>query len=84
MNNEIINLKKIIRYRTLYSGTKETDFIYNRIIINKLDHLTKKELLLLSSLFVEISDNDIFNLLTKQSKPPIKYKDLINKLINET
>ena len=84
MNDEITNLKKIIRYRSLYSGTKETDFIYKRIIIDKLDNLNKEELLLLSSLFNEISDNVIFNFLTKKSKPSIKYQDLINKLINET
>jgi len=84
MNDEITNLKKIIRYRSLYSGTKETDIIYKRIIIDKLDNLNKDELLLLSSLFNEISDNVIFNLLTKKSKPSIKYQDLINKLINET
>ena len=84
MNDEITNLKKIIRYRSLYSGTKETDIIYKRIIIDKLDNLNREELLLLSSLFNEISDNVIFNLLTKKSKPSIKYQDLINKLINET
>ena len=82
MNDEITNLKKIIRYRSLYSGTKETDIIYKRIIIDKLDNLNKEELLLLSSLFNEISDNVIFNFLTKKSKPSIKYQDLINKLIN--
>ena len=84
MNDEITNLKKIIRYRSLYSGTKETDIIYKRIIIDKLDNLNKEELLLLSSLFNEISDKVIFNFLTKKSKPSIKYQDLINKLINET
>ena len=84
MNDEITNLKKIIRYRSLYSGTKETDIIYKRIIIDKLDNLNKEELLLLSSIFNEISDNVIFNFLTKKSKPSIKYQDLINKLINET
>ena len=71
MNDEITNLKKIIRYRSLYSGTKETDIIYKRIIIDKLDNLNKEELLLLSSLFNEISDNVIFNFLTKKSKPSI-------------
>ena len=83
MNDEIANLKKIIKFRSLYSGTKETDFLYKKVIIDKLDNLTKKELLLLSNLFNEISDNDIFNLLTRKSKPSIKYQYLINKLINE-
>ena len=43
MSDEITKLKKIIRYRILYSGTKETDFIYKRIIFDKLDILNKKE-----------------------------------------
>ena len=84
MNDEIKNLKKIIKYRSLYTGTKETDFLYKKVIIDKLDNLNKKELLLLSNLFNEISDHVIFNFLTKQSKPSTKYKDLINKLINES
>ena len=84
MNDEITNLKKIIRYRSLYSGTRETDFIYKRVIFDKLDILNKKELLLLSSLFNEISDNDILNLLTRKTQPSIKHQNLIDKLINET
>ena len=83
MNEEIINLKKIIRYRLSYSGTKETDILYHKMISNKLDNLNKKELLLLSNLFNEISDIEIFNILTNKLKKPTKYKDIINKIINE-
>ena len=83
MNEEIINLKKIIRYRLSYSGTKETDILYRKMFLNKLDNLSKKELLLLSNLFKEISDIEIFNIITNKSKKPPKYKDLINKIINE-
>ena len=83
MNEEIFNLKKIIRYRLSYSGTKETDILYRKMILNKLDNLNKKELLLLSNLFNEISDIEIFNILTNKLKKPPKYKDIINKIINE-
>ena len=83
MNEEIINLKKIIRYRLSYSGTKETDILYNKMISNKLDNLSKEELFLLSNLFKDISDIEIFNILTNKSIKPPKYKDLINKIINE-
>ena len=83
MNDEIIKLKKIIRYRLSYSGTKETDILYCKMISNKLDNLTKEELLLLSNLFNEISDIEIFNILTNKLKKPPKYKDIINKIINE-
>ena len=83
MNEETINLKKIIRYRLSYSGTKETDIIYNKMISNKLDNLSKEELFLLSNLFKDISDIEIFNILTNKAIKPPKYKDLINKIINE-
>ena len=83
MSEEIFNLKKIIRYRLSYSGTKETDILYRKMILNKLDNLNKKELLLLSNLFNEISDIEIFNILTNKLKKPPKYKDIINKIINE-
>ena len=83
MNEETFNLKKIIKYRLFYSGTKETDILYRKMFLNKLDNLSKKELLLLSNLFKEISDVEIFNIITNKSKKPPKYKDLINKFINE-
>ena len=83
MNEEIINLKKIIRYRLSYSGTKETDILYHKMISNKLDNLSKEELILLSNLFKNISDIEIFNILTNKLKKPPKYKDLINKIIDE-
>ena len=83
MNEEIINLKKIIRYRLSYSGTKETDILYNKMISNKLDNLSKEELFLLSNLFKDISDIEIFKILTNKLIKPPKYKDLINKIINE-
>ena len=83
MNEETINLKKIIRYRLSYSGTKETDILYNKMISNKLDNLSKEELFLLSNLFKDISDIEIFNILTNKSIKPLKYKDLLIKIINE-
>tara|TARA_B110000438_G_C15756154_1_gene625190 strand:+ start:1235 stop:1486 length:252 start_codon:yes stop_codon:yes gene_type:complete len=83
MNIEIFNLKKIIRYRLSYTGTKETDILYKKMILNKLDLFNSNELLLLSELFNEISDLEIFNILTNKEKKPYKYKKLIDKIINE-
>ena len=83
MDEETINLKKIIRYRLSYSGTKETDILYKKMIVNTLDTLNYAELYLLSNLFNDISDIEIFNILTNKLKKPLKYKDLINKIINE-
>tara|TARA_B110000495_G_scaffold186720_1_gene185498 strand:+ start:216 stop:467 length:252 start_codon:yes stop_codon:yes gene_type:complete len=83
MNDKVLNLKKLIRYRISYTGTKETDILYERLILGKLDNLIEDELLLLSQLFTEISDIDIFNILTNKSKIPLKYNKIINKIINE-
>lgn len=83
MNDKINKLKKIIKYRLSYSGMKETDIIYKRLILDKLDNLSKKELETLSILFNEVADIEIFNFLTKKSEVPLKYKYLIKKIINE-
>jgi len=83
MNEEIINLKKSIKYKLSYSGTKETDILYQKLILKKIDKLDKKNLLLLISLFKEFSDIEIFAILTNNSEKPHKYKDLINKIKNE-
>lgn len=83
MKQENKNLKKIIKYRLSYSGTKETDIIYQRLFFDKLDNFDNAELLKLSELFNEISDIEIFNILTKKKEIPTKYKEIINKIINE-
>ena len=82
MNEKNIILKKAIKYRISYSGTKETDILYKKIILNKLNNLDKKELLLLSKLFNEISDLELFDILTNKLTKPVKYKELLEKLIN--
>ena len=76
-------LKKIIIYRLSYSGMKETDILYKKTILDKLDLLDTDELQLLSTLFNEISDSDIFNMLTKKIPISDKYNNLINKILNE-
>ena len=86
MNEKNIHLKKIIRYRASYSGMKETDLLYKRLILNKLDTLDSTELLLLSNLFNEIPDAEIFNILTNKFKKKNQsntFKKLIDKIINE-
>ena len=75
------SLKKIIKYRSNYSGTKETDLLYKKFIINKIDQFTNFELIKLSSLFKEVSDIDIFLILTNKIQPKKKYKNLFNKIM---
>ena len=83
MINDTAKLKKIIRYRLSYSGTKETDILYKKMILDKIDIFNTAELLLLSNLFNEISDIDIFNILTNKLNRPKKYQKLMNKIANE-
>ena len=64
--SDIEILKKRILYRCYYSGTKETDLIYLKLIVNKIDQLKYQELIQLSNLFKEVSDTDIFLILTNK------------------
>ena len=76
-------LEKILKYRLSYSGTKETDILYNKLILGKLNNFKNEELNLLISLFDEYSDDDIFSFLTNKDHPPIKFKSLISKILYE-
>jgi succinate dehydrogenase flavin-adding protein (antitoxin of CptAB toxin-antitoxin module) len=83
MINEKVKLKKIIKYRLSYSGTKETDILYKRMILDKIEMFNNKELFLLSNLLNDISDIDMLNILTNKVLIPRKYKELMSKIINE-
>ena len=77
---KIKRLKKQIIYRCLYTGTKETDLLYKKLIVNKIDTLAPNELYQLSNLFNEVSDTDIFLILTNNKNPNSKYTNLFKKL----
>ena len=77
---ELNSLKKIIKYRSTYSGTKETDILYKKYFINNLNNLDKKELNLLKLLFDIYSDDEIYNILTKKVKANLKFKKLFDKI----
>ena len=76
-------LEKILKYRLSYSGTKETDILYKKLILGKLNNFLNEELNLLISLFDEYSDDEIFGFLTNKDEPPMKFKKLISKIIYE-
>ena len=76
-------LEKILKYRLSYSGTKETDILYNKLILGKLNNFKNEELNLLISLFDDYSDYDILGFLTNINDPPIKFKSLISKILYE-
>ena len=77
---ELNSLKKIIKYRSSYSGTKETDILYKRYFVKNLEKFNKKELNLLVSVFDYYSDDLIFQILTKKIKPDNKFKSLFDRI----
>ena len=77
------SLKKTIKYRVSYSGTKETDILYKRYFINQLDKFTEKDLEDIKSIFNEFSDNEIYDFLTSKVAIPLEFKEIFNKILNE-
>ena len=75
------SLKKIIKYRSTYSGTKETDILYEKYFINNLNRFTKKELKLLKSVFDIYSDNEIYEIFTNKIEVTIEFKHLFEKIL---
>ncbi len=77
------SLKKTIKYRVSYSGTKETDILYKRYFINQLDKFTVKDLEDIKSIFNQFSDNEIYDFLTSKVAIPLEFKEIFNKILNE-
>ena len=77
------SLKKTIKYRVSYSGTKETDILYKRYFINQLDKFTEKDLEDIKSIFNQFSDNEIYDFLTSKVDIPLEFKKIFNKILNE-
>ena len=75
------SLKKIIKYRSNYSGTKETDILYEKYFINNLNKFTENELKLLKSVFDIYSDNEIYEILTNKIQVNIEFKNLFEKIL---
>ena len=77
------SLKKTIKYRVSYSGTKETDILYKRYFINQLDKFSEKDLEDIKSIFNQFSDNEIYDSLTSNVAIPLEFKGIFNKILNE-
>ena len=77
------SLKKTIKYRVSYSGTKETDILYKRYFINQLDKFSEKDLEDIKSIFNQFSDNEIYDFLTTKVAIPLEFKEIFNKILNE-
>ncbi len=74
------SLKKIIIYRSNYSGMKETDILYEKYFIRNLEKLNEKELKQLKDVFNLYSDKEIFKILTNKLNPYKKFKNLFEKI----
>ena len=84
MNKQNIeSLKKQIFYRCSHTGTRETDVFFKKIIIKKIDKLELNNLIELSNLFLELSDQEIFLILNNINKPLKKYRKIFDILKNE-
>ena len=77
------SLKKTIKYRVSYSGTKETDILYKRYFINQLDKFSEKDLEDIKSIFNQFSDNEIYDFITSKVAIPLEFKEIFNKILNE-
>ena len=75
------SLKKIIKYRSTYSGTKETDILYKKYFINNLNKFNENELRLLKSVFDIYSDSEIYEILTNKIQVNIEFKNLFEKIL---
>ena len=76
------SLKKMIKYRSTYSGTKETDILYEKYFIRNLEHFDEKDLNLIISIFDFYSDDEIYQIFTNSLKPKLKYTHFFERLKN--
>tara|TARA_B100001123_G_C15134797_1_gene956893 strand:- start:321 stop:569 length:249 start_codon:yes stop_codon:yes gene_type:complete len=76
------SLKKTIKYRLSYSGTKETDLLYKSVFIENFDLFNENDLILIKKLFDNYSDNEIYFFLTKRNKPPKELDELFKKILD--
>jgi len=83
MKEKIDKLIKKINYRCNYTGTKETDLLYKKMIINKIHKLSYSQLSILQEVLSTLSDNQIFLILTKKIQCNKKYSQLFQILIDE-
>ncbi len=74
------SLKKLIKFRSTYSGTKETDIFYEKYFIRNLEKFSENELKLLKDVFDFYTDNEIYQILTNKLQPNQKYENLFKKI----
>tara|TARA_A100001011_G_scaffold306192_1_gene321071 strand:- start:449 stop:697 length:249 start_codon:yes stop_codon:yes gene_type:complete len=76
-------LKKAIKYRVSYSGTKETDILYKRYFLDDFDKFNYEELSEIKNLFDTYSDNEMYDFLTNLNEIPNEYQNLFKKILDD-
>ncbi|MBG77264.1 MAG: hypothetical protein CFH22_00446 [Alphaproteobacteria bacterium MarineAlpha5_Bin12] len=76
------NLKKKILFRLIYTGTKESDILFKKYFINKIEDFNLEELNTIIQILSEFSDTEILSLLKKETINN-KYDSFINKIIEK-
>tara|TARA_B100000579_G_C22569304_1_gene728132 strand:+ start:324 stop:572 length:249 start_codon:yes stop_codon:yes gene_type:complete len=82
MINSKNNLKKKILFRLIYTGTKESDILFKKYFINKIEDFNLEELNTIIQILSEFSDTEILSLLKKETINN-KYDSFINKIIEK-
>ena len=74
------NLIKKLKYRSIYSGSKECNFILSKFAIEQLEFLNLEELRSYEK-FLELGDLIIWNWVTKNQTPSNVKDKIYNKFI---
>ena len=74
------NLIKKLKYRSIYTGSKESNFIFSKFATEQLKLMNLEELRSYEK-FLELGDLIIWNWVSKNQKPPNIKDKLYNKFI---
>ncbi len=74
------NLIKKLKYRSIYSGSKESNFIFSKFATEQLKLMNLEELRSYEK-FLELGDLIIWNWVSKNQKPPNIKDKFYNKFI---
>ena len=74
------NLIKKLKYRSIYSGLKESNFILRKFAIEQLEFLNLEELKSYEK-FLKLGDLIIWNWVTNNQTPPYIKDKIYNKFI---
>ena len=80
IEEKIKKLRKLIIYRVTHTGRKETDILFNQIIVENITKLDLIELEYLKKIFDNFNDNEIFLMIIKKKYKQNKIKKIFAKL----